>query len=68
MLWNTVYLERAIATLRRHQQIDDALIASVAPFGWNHINLTRDYRRQGDKRVAKGQLRPLRRPLPARRA
>jgi hypothetical protein len=40
VLWNTVYLERAIAALNRHQQIDDALIASVAPLGWNHINLT----------------------------
>lgn len=28
-------------------------IASVAPLGWNHINLTGDYRWQGDKRVAK---------------
>jgi len=69
VLWNTVYLERAIAALSRRQQIDDALIASVAPLGWNHINLTGDYRWQGDKRVAKSQLRPLRRPLPsARRA
>jgi len=69
VLWNTVYLERAIAALSRHQQINDALIASVAPLGWNHINLTGDYRWQGDKRVAKGQFRHLRRPLPsARRA
>jgi hypothetical protein len=30
--------------LCRQQQIDDALIASVAPLGWNHINLTGDYR------------------------
>ena len=69
VLWNTVYLERAIAALSRDRPIDDALIASVAPLGWNHINLTGDYRWQGDKRVAKGQFRPLRRPLPsARRA
>jgi Tn3 transposase DDE domain len=60
VLWNTVYLERAITALRRHQQIDDALLASVAPLGWNHV--TGDYRWQGDKRVAKGQLRQLRRP------
>jgi Tn3 transposase DDE domain len=68
VLWNTIYLERAkafwpAAADRR------CLIASLAPLGWNHINLTGDYRRQGDKRVAKGQFRPLRRPLPsARRA
>jgi TnpA family transposase len=69
VLWNTVYLERAIAALSRDRPIDDALIASVAPLGWNHINLTGDYRWQSDKRVAKGQFRPLRRPLPsARRA
>jgi hypothetical protein len=57
VLWNTVYLERAIAALSRDRPIDDALIASVAPLGWNHINLTGDYRWQGDKRVAKGQFR-----------
>jgi hypothetical protein len=34
---------------------------------WNHINLTGDYRWQGDKRVAQGQFRPLRRPLPSAR-
>jgi hypothetical protein len=67
VLWNTVYLERAIAALRRHRQIDDALLAYVAPLGWNHINLTGDYRWQGDKRVAQGQFRPLRRPLPSAR-
>jgi TnpA family transposase len=69
VLWNTVYLERAIAALSRDRPIDDALLASVGPLGWNHINLTGDYRWQGDKRVANGQFRPLRRPLPsARRA
>jgi hypothetical protein len=35
-----------------------ALLASVAPLGWNHINLTGDYRWQGDKRVAKGHSGP----------
>jgi integrase len=32
-----VYLEGAIAALRRHRQIDDALLAYVAPLGWNRI-------------------------------
>jgi hypothetical protein len=45
------------AVVLSRQQIDEALIASLAPLGWKHINLTGDYRRQGDKRVAKGQFR-----------
>jgi TnpA family transposase len=32
VLWNTVYLERAIAALSRHRQIDDTLIASARRF------------------------------------
>ena len=55
-------LERAIAALRRHRQIDDALLAYVAPLGWNHINLTGDYTWHSNKRVAKGGFRPLRIP------
>jgi hypothetical protein len=38
-LWNTVYRERAIATLGQQCEIDDSLISHVAPLSWNHINL-----------------------------
>jgi len=60
-LWNTVYLERAVATLRRQREVDESLLSHVAPLGWNHINLTGDYVWNADKRVAKGGFTPLRR-------
>lgn len=60
-LWNTVYLERAIAALRkRGEDIDDRLMPHVAPIGWNHIILTGDYVWHANKRVTKGRFRPLR--------
>ena len=43
-LWNTVYLGRALdAVRRRGEVIPDALLAHLAPLGWQHINLTGDY-------------------------
>ncbi|WP_211709133.1 Tn3 family transposase, partial [Paraburkholderia aspalathi] len=59
-LWNTVYLERAIAASRQQREIDERLIPHIAPLGWNHINLTGDYVWHANKRVAKGRFRPLR--------
>jgi TnpA family transposase len=44
ILWNTVYLGRAIETLRaRGEVIPDDLLNHLAPLGWQHINLTGDY-------------------------
>ena len=41
ILWNTVYLERAIGALRQQgRQVDEGLLKHVAPVHWNHINLT----------------------------
>ena len=66
ILWNTVYLERAVTALRQHGQvIDEGLLAHVAPVHWNHINLTGDYTWRPNKRVEKGgfrSLRPVARP------
>jgi hypothetical protein len=61
ILWNTIYLERAIGTLRQQgRQVDESLIKHVAPVHWNHINLTGDYSWRQNKRVEKGGFRPLR--------
>jgi len=62
-LWNTVYLERAVATLRRQRDVDESFLSHVAPLSWNHINLTGDYVWNFDKRVAKGGFTPLRRQI-----
>ena len=64
VLWNTVYLERAVAALRETQTVDDSLLRHIAPLGWNHVALTGDYSWHANKRVAKGGFRPLRRPKP----
>lgn len=61
ILWNTVYLERAIQELRvTGQDIDENLLPHISPLGWEHINLTGDYTWQQDKLVEQGKFRPLR--------
>ena len=42
-LWNTRYLNRAIAALRETEAVPDHLLAHLSPLGWEHINLTGDY-------------------------
>jgi len=42
---NAVYLERATNALRVNgKAFDPALRQHLSPLGWEHINLTRDYR------------------------
>lgn len=42
--WNTVYIDRAVQSLRAQGvTIPDDLLAHVAPLGWEHIALTGDY-------------------------
>jgi hypothetical protein len=44
VLWNTVYLGRAIHGLcEQGQSVDENLLAHLSPLGWEHINLTGDY-------------------------
>jgi TnpA family transposase len=42
-LWNTRYLNRAIAALREVEDVSDYLLPHLSPLGWEHINLTGDY-------------------------
>jgi TnpA family transposase len=59
VLWNTVYLQRAIQALRAHgQPVDEVLLPYLSPLGWEHINLTGDYSWRS-KRVP-GKFQPLR--------
>jgi Tn3 transposase DDE domain len=61
ILWNTIYLERAIGLLQQKgRTISDDLLVHLSPLGWEHINLTGDYTWQANRRVAKGHFRPLR--------
>lgn len=62
-LWNTVYLTRALESLRRRgAPPTDDLLAHIAPLGWQHINLTGDYIWSADPRAGPDGYRPLREP------
>lgn len=44
MLWHTVYLERAVQSLRDSgKEMDDKLLPHLSSLGWEDINLTGDY-------------------------
>jgi TnpA family transposase len=61
VLWNTVYLERAVQALRDSgKDIDENLLPHLSPLGWEHINLTGDYIWLQSKQVEQGKFRPLR--------
>ena len=61
ILWNTVYLDRAIAALREHGiQIDNESLRHLSPVGWEHLYLTGDYAWQTTRRLAQGKFRALR--------
>ena len=61
ILWNTIYLDRAITALRAQGQvIPDGLLSHLSPLKWEHINLTGDYHWPEDGGLRIRQLRPLR--------
>ena len=60
VLWNTVYLERAIKTLSQHKDIDENLLQYLSPLGWEHISLTGDYSWASRIKLKPGQYRSLR--------
>jgi TnpA family transposase len=44
ILWNSVYVNRVIESMRSQGvAIDPSLLSHVSPIGWEHINLTGDY-------------------------
>ena len=44
VLWNTVYIERAVNALRiSGYEFDDDHLQYLSPLGWEHISLTGDY-------------------------
>jgi hypothetical protein len=66
VLWNTVYIERAVKTLGdRAQANSDDLLAHLSPLGWEHINLTGDHVWKPDGGSTQRPLRQLRLPISA---
>ena len=60
ILWNTVYLDRAVRHLREQgSNVPDELLAHVAPLGWEHVSLIGDYL-WGELGQPREAFRPLR--------
>lgn len=61
ILWNAVYLQRAVDHMSkqgRHPAPVD--LAHLSPLGWEHINLTGDYHWETSLTLGPDQFRPLR--------
>lgn len=43
VIWNTVYLTRAIEHMRQKAEIDDNLLKHISPLNWSHIQLYGKY-------------------------
>ena len=60
ILWNTIYLGRAVATLRaRGDRIGADDLAALSPLGWEHVNITGDYVWEDHTRLDDDGFRPL---------
>jgi TnpA family transposase len=63
VLWNTIYMDAALAQLRKEgYPILDEDVARLSPFGHEHINMLGRYSFAVNDSVARGELRPLRSP------
>lgn len=61
VLWNTVYIERAVNALRMSgYAFDDNHLQYLSPLGWEHINLTGNYIWKTETGLGNGRFRQLR--------
>ena len=61
VLWNTMYLERAVRAPRRHDhKLHETLCKHLSPLDWEHINLAGDYVWKQNRVVEPGKHHPLR--------
>ncbi len=61
VLWNTVYIEKAVQHLKEQgEEINEELLQHLSPLGWEHIHLTGDYVWQDRIKLKKGEFRSLR--------
>ncbi|KQB18316.1 hypothetical protein AL712_31325 (plasmid) [Bacillus thuringiensis] len=61
VIWNTVYIEKAIELLRSQgMEIPEEYVQHISPLGWEHIALTGDYIWNVQKKTSIHHLRPLR--------
>ncbi len=63
VLWNTIYMDAALAELRAEGfAVRDEDVARLSPLGHGHLNVLGRYAFTLPEFVARGELRPLRRP------
>lgn len=61
VLWNTVYLEKAVDYLKQQgMDISEEYLQHLSPLEWEHINLTGDYVWNLKQATSLDKLRPLR--------
>lgn len=61
VLWNTVYIEKAVEHLKEQgEEINEELLQHLSPLGWEHIHLTGDYVWEDRTKLKKGEFRSLR--------
>lgn len=66
VLWNTLYMNAALAQLRAEgQHIRDGDVARLSPLGFEHINMLGRYAFILPDIIARGELRPLHDPTSA---
>lgn len=59
-LWITVYIERALDSLRRKGiPVNEQLISQLSPVGWEHINLNGNYVWRTNLKLGSGKYRSL---------
>ena len=63
ILWNTIYMDAAIDELRQEGfDVRDEDVARLSPLSHGHLNVLGRYAFTLPETVARGELRPLRRP------
>lgn len=62
VIWNTVYLTRAIEHKRQTSGLDDSLLKHISPLNWNHIQLYGKYYFNEASSLENDQYRDLRLP------
>ena len=60
VVWNTVYLGRAVEALRtRGEPLDATDLGGLSPLGWEHLNITGDYVWEDEPHLNPDGFRPL---------
>ncbi|OJD69843.1 transposase [Bacillus sp. NH11B] len=59
IIWNTVYLSKAVEMLKSTQGFNEELLKHLSPLGWVHINFLGEYRFNMKDTITLESLRPL---------